>query len=114
MVNVATPQYSKILYFMRLVNGQLNIPGKCPISAVGPKPIPHVLIGDEAFPLSQNLMRPYSGNNLNIEKRIFNYRLSRARRYVECSFGILTNKWRIFQRPLDVELDFVIDIVKAC
>jgi hypothetical protein len=72
------------------------------------------VIGDEAFPLSQNLMRPYSRNNLSIEKRIFNYRLSRARRYVECSFGILTSKWRIFHRPLDVELDFAIDIVKAC
>nr|CAH7767049.1 unnamed protein product [Callosobruchus chinensis] len=26
--------------------------------------------------------------------------LCRARRYVECSFGILSNKWRIFHRPL--------------
>jgi hypothetical protein len=28
--------------FYELVNGRLNIPGKSPISAVDPKPIPHV------------------------------------------------------------------------
>ena len=33
---------------------------------------------------------------------------------MECAFGILSNKWRIFQRPLNVSLDFAVDIVKAC
>lgn len=60
------------------------------------------------------LMRPYSGKHLNINQRVFNYRLSRARRYVECAFGILANKWRIFHRPLNVKYDFAIDIIKAC
>jgi hypothetical protein len=29
-------------------------------------------------------------------------------------FGILSNKWRIFQLPLNVCPDFVVDIVKTC
>jgi len=33
---------------------------------------------------------------------------------VECAFGILSNKWRIFQRPLNVSSDCAVDIVKAC
>jgi len=33
---------------------------------------------------------------------------------VECAFGILSNKWRIFQRPLNVSSDFSVIIVKAC
>jgi len=33
---------------------------------------------------------------------------------VECAFGILSNKWRIFQRPLNVSPEFAVDIVKAC
>ena len=32
---------------------------------------------------------------------------------MECVFGILSNKWRIFQRPLNVSPDFVVVIVKA-
>nr|CAI5867630.1 unnamed protein product [Callosobruchus analis] len=51
---------------------------------------------------------------LQEQKRIFNYRLSRARRYIECTFGILSNKWRIFHQPLKVSIEFSITIVKAC
>lgn len=40
--------------------------------------------------------------------------MSRARGYIECTFGILANKWRIFHRPLDVNIDFVEKIIKAC
>lgn len=76
--------------------------------------LPYAFVGDEAFGLSTNLLRPYSGHNLVHNKKEFNYRLSRARRYVECAFGILSNKWRIFHRPLNVNVDFATDIVKAC
>ncbi|CAH1984592.1 unnamed protein product [Acanthoscelides obtectus] len=76
--------------------------------------IPYVIVRDEAFGLSFNVMRPYGGKNLTLKKRIHNYRLTRARRYIECTFGILSNKWRIFHRPLNVSIDFAVDIVKAC
>jgi hypothetical protein len=33
---------------------------------------------------------------------------------VECAFGILSNKLRIFQRPLNVSPEFAVDILKAC
>lgn len=47
-------------------------------------------------------------------EKIFKYRLSRARRCVERTYGILSNKWRIFHRPIDVHVDFAVDIVKSC
>ena len=60
------------------------------------------------------MLRPYSGKKILEKKRVFNYRLSRALRYAECSFGILANKWRKLHRPLNVAVDFAEDDVKAC
>jgi hypothetical protein len=45
---------------------------------------------------------------------VYNYRLSRSRRYVECASGILSNKWRILQWSLNISLEFAVDIDKAC
>ena len=41
--------------------------------------IEHYFVCDDAFPLGMNFMKPYSKSRLTDEKRIFNYRLSRAR-----------------------------------
>lgn len=99
--------------YERMINDTLEIP---PADSIEGDVIdyPFVIIGDEAFPLSEHFLRPYGGSNLSFEKKIFNYRLSRARRYIECTFGILANKWRIFHRPLNVSVDFAQDIIEAC
>lgn len=71
------------------------------------------LLGDDAYPLKTNLLKPYSRQRLTIEERIFNYRLSRARRCVECAFGILVAKWRCLKTELQIYPDKV-DIVVKC
>lgn len=40
------------------------------------KQLPYVFVGDDAFAMSENLIKPYSRGELTVEKRIFNYRLS--------------------------------------
>jgi hypothetical protein len=62
----------------------------------------HVIVGNEAFPLKTYLMRPYPGSQSkgDNEKSIFNYPLSRAKRVVENSFGILSQKIQIYQRTI--------------
>jgi DDE superfamily endonuclease len=41
-------------------------------------------------------------------------RFSRARNCIECAFGILSGKWRIFKRPIQAKIETVNDIIKAC
>lgn len=85
-----------------LNNGTLNIPEDRDLPGTNTM-APYVIIGDSAFPLKRNIMRPYPEpqSNINVEKRIFNYRLCRARRIVENSFGILAQKFRIYFRKLN-------------
>lgn len=63
--------------------------------------VPYVFVGDDAFPISSTLLKPFPGQHAkgSIE-RIFNYRLSRARRVVENVFGILSSAFRILRRPM--------------
>ena len=75
--------------------------------------MPSVLVGDDIFPLKPWLMKPYPGKNLTVEERIYNYRLSRARRTIENTFGILAAKWRIFRGPIKAKPEKIEDIIKA-
>ena len=68
----------------------------------------------EAFALSQHVLRPYPSRNLDVARRIYNYTLTRARIMVECAFGIVCNKWRIFHCATDVCPDFCDVTVKTC
>ncbi|XP_066150290.1 uncharacterized protein, partial [Euwallacea fornicatus] len=66
--------------------------------------VPFVFVADEAFALSQNIMKPYSGLHVKGSKeRIFNYRLSRARRVVENAFGIISSVFRVLRKPMLLE-----------
>jgi hypothetical protein len=99
----------------KLESNQLGISGSRPLPNDGNgKCTPSVVVSNEAFALSVHVLRPYPIRNLSVQQRIYNYRLARALRMVECAFGILANKWRIFHRPLDVTPQFCDGIVKVC
>ena len=56
-------------------------------------PKPYYFISDDAFALKTWLMKPHSSRDLTWVQRVFNYRLSRARRIVENAFGILAQRF---------------------
>lgn len=63
-------------------------------------PFPYYFVGDEAFPLTRYLMRPFSSKTLDNVKRIFNYRLSRGRKTIECVFGMAAEKFAVLNGPI--------------
>lgn len=66
---------------------------------------PFMFIGDDAYALHADLMKPYSHRHLKYQERILNSRLSRARRVVENAFGILANRWRLFRITIPLHPD---------
>ena len=56
------------------------------------KSVPYFFTGDEAFPLSENLMKVYPGQHPEGSKeQIFNYRTCRAQRVVENVFCLMSS-----------------------
>ena len=66
--------------------------------------------------LTRQTMKPYATDlNKGSLKRVFNYRLSRASRIVENTFGLLASVFRIFRKPVEIEVESgVVDIALTC
>ncbi|XP_062607230.1 uncharacterized protein LOC134269020 [Saccostrea cucullata] len=95
-------------------SGNMNLPPPRPLPERHLE-VPFVIVGDDAFPLKPYLMKPFPKRQLDLEKRVFNYRLSRARRIVENAFGILSSRFGIFQKPLSFDPDKVkIFVLASC
>lgn len=61
-----------------LEEGRLMLPRDLPLPSTS-LPAPCVFVGDEAFQLRPDFLRPFPGRQLTDDRRVFNYRLSRAR-----------------------------------
>ena len=91
-------------------DGTIKLPVNDALSESYPN-MPYVFLGDGAFALKTFMMKPYPQKNLSIDKRIYNYRHSRARRISENLFGILANRWRIYYTTIPLCPEQVENIV---
>jgi hypothetical protein len=95
-----------------LENDLLDVPPPACVQGM-PHPLHFHIVADDAFPLSNTIMKPYPHRKLDKPNRIFNYRLSRARRVVENAFGILANRWRVFHTTIGISPEKVVNLVLA-
>ncbi|KAF9405655.1 hypothetical protein HW555_013703 [Spodoptera exigua] len=99
--------------YKKLGNNSLRLPAPEALQGRN-KVVPYVFVGDSAFPLQNNIMKPYPGEYpKGSPRRIFNYRLSRARRIVENVFGITASVFRVLRKPMLLQPKTVETIVMA-
>lgn len=77
-------------------------------------PVPFLLVADDAFALKPNILKPHTGRDLSGLQRIFNYRLSRARRVIENVFGIMSARFRVLRSPISLDANKTKKIGLAC
>lgn len=73
--------------------------------------VPYFFVADDAFAMKAYILKPYPFRDQPAPNRIFNYRLSRARRVIENAFGIIANRFRILRKPIALHPDKVSNIV---
>lgn len=92
----------------------LQVPADCPLPGSGQQDdMPYTIVGDAAFPLKTYLMRPFPGQRLPRWRRVYNYRLSRARMVVECAFGLLAVRWRVLYTRINMKPENVDSVIVA-
>lgn len=106
--------YNSSLY-QKIQDGELNIPHSRQLPAAPDKVLPCVFVGDSAFALTVNMMKPYPGLlEKGSPERAYNYRLCRARRVVENVFGILASVFRVFRKPMVLEPEKATNVTLTC
>ena len=88
----------------------LHIPRGCPLPGTSSPILPYVIVGDEAFPLKENMMQPYLWKIL-VSLNVFT--TTDWVGHAENSFGILPARWRIYQRPIIADPNKVVLYTKA-
>ncbi|XP_076235096.1 uncharacterized protein LOC143179668 [Calliopsis andreniformis] len=97
-----------------LTNGKLNLPLESALPGRSEE-VPYVFVANDAFPLQNNIMKLYPGNHESGSKRrIFNYRLTRARRTIENTFEILSVVFRVLRKPSLLKPDIATEVVLSC
>lgn len=105
--------FSETKFKNSLEDNRMNLPNPCALPG-RQNAVPFVFVADDAFPLSGNIMKPYAGaQDKGSKKRIFNYRLSRARRVSENTFGIICSVFRILRKPILLQPNTAKKIVLA-
>ena len=95
-------------------DNEINLPSSSKISESDDFQFSYFPLGDEIFPLKPWLTGPFPGKNATEEERVCNYRHSRACCCIQNAVGILSARWRIFQKPIRATVKHVESYTLAC
>ena len=107
-------------FHRHIIKDKLNIPPdeRLPGAAPNSRKVPFFFISDDALAIAPYLQKPYSRRQqqpLTVSQRVFNYRISRARRVVEAAFGILAQRFQCLLRGLtQTNVDTMDSVILAC
>lgn len=106
--------YRQSTLWQKMCLNTLNFPTPDPLPG-GNIEMPYVFVADGAFPLSTHVMKPFPGNHeFGTPQRIFNEELSRARVKVENVFGIMSAVFRVFRKPIALDVEKTSLITMTC
>ncbi|XP_047034656.1 protein ANTAGONIST OF LIKE HETEROCHROMATIN PROTEIN 1-like [Helicoverpa zea] len=106
--------FQNCLLWQKIDAGTINLPPDAPLPG-REIDVPYVFLGDGAFALHKHIMKPFPGNyNFNTMERTFNHKLSSSRVIVENVFGILTTVFRIFRKPIEIDIENVPTVTMTC
>lgn len=101
-------------FYKKLQENELHLPSNRALPNTN-QTLPYVFLADDAFPLEEHILKPYPGSHdKDSIQRIFNYRLSRARRVVENAFGILSVVFRVLRKPMLLDPQKAAKVVLTC
>jgi hypothetical protein len=98
----------------KVVNEGTNFPPPRPLPTEEDKPyFPFYFVADEAFPLSRHVTRLFPERTLIKERRVFNCRLSGARKSVECGLGSYVQNLKFWTQQSTVILKLRITLLSV-
>jgi hypothetical protein len=96
-------------FYQQLIQGLLNLPD----NEDTVENLNYIFVGDEAFPLHKHVLKPFSQRDLNDHRRLYKYRIVRARNIVENTFGLRAPRFRILHTSIGIGVNKTIYVVLA-
>ncbi|XP_064461857.1 uncharacterized protein LOC135372063, partial [Ornithodoros turicata] len=84
-----------------LVNGDHF---RSPVTIIEETSVAPIILCDQAFPLTANLMKPFANASKDTPEAAFNYNLSKTRRIVENTFGRLKARFRFIMKRMECRI----------
>ncbi|XP_040074822.2 uncharacterized protein LOC120846974 [Ixodes scapularis] len=118
-VNIGTPErcHDAHVYRRSALEAVLQGPTlQMPMVTVNGTTVPPLILCDQAFPLTPNMLKPYPRKDVKkgSPQEGFNRQLSSARRVVENAFGRVKARFRFIMKRMECGVDNARLVVRAC